>query len=250
MQEGIGRTGYRLLVTLGVGLGVLGLLTTVYALRSDLPRGSFFDWLGICLNLFGLASLYGCTLWMLRRGRQAQSANATAAMVPAGAPVFTPQSTPPRQVDFEFKVEAKDDEPESDDGDAVAVPMREGGRPAARQAPKVVLPPNRNVGRDTKGWPQRSGPTGVTRGEWRSQQTGAPSPRAPRSVSGSASMLEPDPGVPIIIARIGDPKDDPDWTPQGMARGKCGGCNAILLAPPERPIRLRCPKCEKETLLR
>lgn len=243
MQEGIGRTGYRLLVTVGVGLGVLGLLTTVYVLRRpDLPRGSFLDWLGICLNLFGLASLYACTLWMLRRDRRAAAQQpAASTLAPAGAPTFTPAARP---IDFEFKVE--EPEPDTGDGPETAIPMREAPK---RDAPKVVLPPNRNVGRDQKGWPERHGPTGVTRGQWKEMQSG--SPRAPRSIGKpNAALLEPDPGVPVVIARIGDPKDDPDWTPQGMARGKCGGCNAILLAPPERPIRLRCPKCEKETLLR
>jgi len=238
LQEGIGRGGYRWLATVFVALGVLGLVTTLYAFKTGQVRGGFFDWLGFALSFVALMLLYA-TLQILLASKAAPAANAPS--VPAGAPTFTPT----RQLDFEFKVE---DDEDMGHGPEVAVPMREVAAPAP--SPKVVLPPNRNLGRDAKGWPERHGPSGMTRGEWKEQQ-GSPSPRAPRSVTkSSAAILEPDPGVPVVIARIGDAKDDPNWTPTGMARGKCGGCGALLLAPPERPIRLRCPKCDKETMLR
>ncbi len=233
LQEGIGRGGYRWLASVFVALGVLGLLTTLYAFKggSGQERGGFFDWLGFGLTMVALALLYGMVLLILL-SRAVRSPQAPA------APTFTPT---PRQMDFEVKIEDADDG--GDHGPEVAIPMQ-------FAKPQVTLPPNRNVGRDTKGWPERHGPSGITRGQLKEME-GTPSPRAPRSISKSAAaLLEPVPSVPVVIARVGDVKDDPDWTPQGMARGKCGGCGAILLAPPERPIRLRCPKCDKETMLR
>lgn len=233
MQEGIGRGGYRWLATVFVALGVLGLTTTLYAFKgASGARGGFFDWLGFGLTVFALALLYGMVL-MILLPRHARAAPSTQ------APSFIPT---PRPMDFEFKIEEPDDL-DSEHGPEVAISM-------PPEKPTVTLPPNRNIGRDTKGWPQRSGPTGITRGQLKEME-GTPSPRAPRSISKStAAMLEPEPSVPVVIARVGEAKDDPNWTPKGMARGKCGGCGAILLAPPERPIRLRCPKCDKETMLR
>ncbi|MES2154454.1 MAG: hypothetical protein V4510_04895 [bacterium] len=237
LQDGIGRGGYRLLSAIFLALGILGLLTTLYAFRgaNAQPRGGFFDWLGFGLTFVALAALFGTLLILLQRRNVAPATPAA----PAGAPTFTPT----RNLAFEFKV---DDEPDEDDETGhIAIPV-------PQEKPTVVLPPNRNIGRDTKGWPQRSGPTGITRGQLKEMQADEtpPSPRAPRSVGRAAAMFEPEPSVPVVIARIGEAKDDPNWTPKGMARGKCGGCGAILLAPPERPVRLRCPKCDKETMLR
>ncbi len=236
LQEGIGRGGYRWLATVFVILGVLGLTTTLYAFKgaTDQARGGLFDWLGFALTIVSLALLYGMTLLILAR-RSAATSN------PAPpAATFTPMA---RMIDFEVKVED-----EHENGPEVAIPFE-------APEPKVVLPPNRNIGRDAKGWPARHGPSGMTRGQLKEMQ-GTPSPRAPRSISrdaggkAAAALLEAEPSVPVVIARIGDAKDDPNWTPAGMARGKCGGCGSLLLAPPERPIRLRCPKCDKETMLR
>jgi hypothetical protein len=244
MQEGIGRGGYRVLATVFVGLGLLGLFTSFYAFKSGDARGGFFDWLGIGLSLAALACLYGLVLIGMQRP----------------APPPRPAATGLPQV-FEVHVE------EDAVGPETAVP-------AEPPAPRVTLPPNRNIGMDTKGWPQRHGPSGMTRGEWRAQQGQPPqaqhaqqSPRvtpvsrAPyaRGPASSLAALEPeapppsqldDPGVPVVIARIGEPGDNPAWSPKGMARGRCSGCGSLLLAPPDRPIRLRCPKCSKEQLLR
>lgn len=53
-----------------------------------------------------------------------------------------------------------------------------------------------------------------------------------------------------IVQHILDEAPGPTATRRdGKTRGKCGGCGTYLWAPPERPIRLRCPKCGKIALL-
>jgi hypothetical protein len=45
-------------------------------------------------------------------------------------------------------------------------------------------------------------------------------------------------GTPAPSAPVAD-------SMEGKTRGRCGGCNTILVAPAARPIRLRCPTCGK-----
>lgn len=40
-----------------------------------------------------------------------------------------------------------------------------------------------------------------------------------------------------------------DFVAPGMSIGQCGQCRTLLLAPEERPLRLKCPECAKVTLL-
>jgi hypothetical protein len=52
--------------------------------------------------------------------------------------------------------------------------------------------------------------------------------------------------VPLVVARAAG-KGTP---PPDLARGKCGGCGTLLWAPKTRPLNLRCPACDKITLLK
>jgi hypothetical protein len=52
--------------------------------------------------------------------------------------------------------------------------------------------------------------------------------------------------VPLMVAR----KAGRGAVPTELAQGKCGGCGTLLWAPKTRPVNLRCPECDKITLLR
>lgn len=52
--------------------------------------------------------------------------------------------------------------------------------------------------------------------------------------------------VPLVVARRAG-KGAP---PADLARGKCSGCGTLLWAPKTRPMSLRCPECDKVTLLK
>lgn len=269
MQDGIGRGGYRLLATVFLGIGVLGLVTTLYAFQAaSSPRG-LFDWLGFGLSFVALVALFALTLRIL--WKPGAEPAPVAAPQPAGAPPLAPSSRP---IEFEFN------EPET--GPEVAIPIA----PAPPAQP--MGPPNRNLTRDTKGWPRRQPPSGLTMGERRELQAEAvellagpqalksparagiefetPPPRPRKAPAGGypggvefKPIPTPPPrakemairvDVPTAIARVAGPNDDPEWNPPGTTRGRCSGCSTMLYAPQERPIHLRCPKCEKLTLLK
>jgi hypothetical protein len=250
MQDGIGRNGYRLLAATFLGLGVLGLVTTLYAFQRASSPAGLFDWLGFGLSLVALGALYALANVILMKP----------AAQPARAAQFTPQPTQP---DKEWEAPPK--EPDVETGPETVVPL-----PAAPKEP-IPAPANRNLQRDTKGWPRRQPPSGLTMGEKRQLQQEAVqllaggevefAPTPPRKQmkvrTAPAVQVEEAPPVAargealprITIARIAGPDDDPSWNPEGTTVGKCGGCGTRLYAPPERPLRLRCPKCEKVTTL-
>ncbi|MEA3203126.1 MAG: hypothetical protein QOI63_799 [Thermoplasmata archaeon] len=70
--------------------------------------------------------------------------------------------------------------------------------------------------------------------------TVVPKPRAVRPAVVRAEK------VPLVVASLAG-KGAP---PVDLARGKCSGCDSLLWAPKTRPINLRCPNCDKITLLR
>ncbi|MEA3189491.1 MAG: hypothetical protein QOD77_73 [Thermoplasmata archaeon] len=264
MQEGIGRGGYRLLATVFAAIGVLGLVVTLYAFGKASTDGNprtLFDWLGFGLSFVGLVAVYGLLLVVLaRRDGAAAAVRAAEPPQPAGAPPL-PVGRP---LSFEFEPKAGGDEEHAIavEEDVEEAPARGDPRPAIQRLPPV-LPPNRNMQVDAKGWPQRKGPSGVTRGEQLAQRRGetivplartddggvvmVPSPAPASSPRAAAMVVRKEPAA--VLAKVAPPGGDPDFTPDGMARGKCGGCETILLAPQERPIHLRCPKCGKVTKL-
>lgn len=217
MQEGIGRGGYRILATVFLGVGLLGLASLIVAAVRAPSTAALV--LGICLTAVALAVLFVLALVGLAKRGGAPPA-------PAGLP-------PQRHLDVEY-LDAEDAPEEVDDAPREPVPVQ----------------PNRNLTRDTKGWPQRKGPSGVTRGEAR-KAAGA-KPAIPIEFKATAARV-----VPMESARA--PLEPPTVlarevarnakVPEGMAKGQCGTCDAILLAPKVRPLKLRCPKCQKVTAL-
>lgn len=55
--------------------------------------------------------------------------------------------------------------------------------------------------------------------------------------------------IPEFQAELADPMQHPAMLPPNTVRGKCGQCDTLLLAPTQRPIKLRCPSCTRATLL-
>lgn len=262
MQEGIGRGGYRMLATVFAAIGVLGLIVTLYAFGKASQDGNprtLFDWLGFGLSFTGLAAVYTLLMVVLLRRGDAPALRAAEPPQPAGAP---PLAAPSRPISFEFEPSKQEEHAIAVEEDADEPAPAPAGRPPLER-PAPVLPPNRNLGLDTKGWPQRKGPTGVTRGEYMAQRRGetivplgrndagevvvVPSPAPATSPRAASMVVRKEPAA--ILAKVAPPGTDPDFTPGGMARGKCGGCETILLAPQERPLNLRCPKCGKVTKL-
>lgn len=218
MQEGIGRGGYRTFAIVFLLLGLLGLAALTYSSVGNGGAPAYA--LGIALGAVALGVLFAIAL----RGLGTLPERASS---PAGL-------APQRHLDVEYL-----------DAEDAAEGTEEPGEPK----PPVPVQPNRNLERDTKGWPKRKGPSGVTRGEARKATQG---PAIPIEFKSTAARV-----VPMESARA--PLEPPtvlarevarnSKTPEGMAKGQCGTCDTILLAPKVRPIKLRCPKCQKVTSL-
>ncbi|MFA5944539.1 MAG: hypothetical protein WC876_08755 [Candidatus Thermoplasmatota archaeon] len=232
MQDGIGRGGYRVLAFVFFGVGALGMAMAAVALT---PAG-FFEWLGLALGAVALAALTGLTFATL--SAPAFTAPSSFRPAPAGAqdhgvvPLPTPElpvdSDPSADIGFEY----------GDAGQAPTAPM---GPPRIQPPPVPVVQPRRTP-TDTKGWPERTGPSGVTR----RQVTERDLPRDP------GPEIEVDGPVPakprreanIVMART-VASAEATGIPEGTGVGKCSNCGVLLLAPKRRPIRLQCPRCER-----
>jgi hypothetical protein len=233
MNEGIGRGGYRVLAGVFLAVGGLGLASLIFAKVRDSNPALV---LGIALVALALAVLFVLSLRALMRGVGASAG---------------PASPRPLDIDLPGRslganvIELGDDELAS----AVA-----GDGAASTSREPIPVQPNRNLGADTKGWPSRKGPSGVTRGEARARETGKPTQfqvvlpprREPGAVAIPKTSLRAPTEPPTVLAREVSRNAK---APEGMAKGACGTCGATLLAPQVRPLKLRCPSCQKVTLL-
>lgn len=272
MQEGIGRTGFRLLASVFFGIGVLGLATTFYAFNQAKHDAGIYDWLGFALTGVAIVAVYVLVFVVLagksvattftRTSPEPQPNVAVVSMKPA-LPEAAPDNNP--NIEFDDAVPAMDADPTGPstvvaagrDAPQRRAPERRDIEPLPRQAP--VLPPNRNLGRDTHGWPERKGPSGITRRQMMEQMRAGtslvsvdeeaeeaapaptnPSPRMPSFTPNGAAATR----APTILAKPATGEARP-----GTTKGKCGGCGALLLAPAQRPVNLKCPRCDKVTLL-
>lgn len=222
MQEGIGRSGYRVIALVFFGLGVLGLATSTYAVQ---PEG-VFGWLGFVLTAAAVVALLVLSLVVLAARPAAPAARPAPAGVVEPEPGLLPTPMPAADPQADLGVEY-------DDFDVEPVDLPAGTQlstvpPEQPRAPAVV-PPRKPQG-DTKGWPKRKDPTGVTRGEMRKRER-QPEFESPR---------EP----PLVMARTAA-SAEATGIPDNVSLGKCGNCGVLLLAPKRRPIRLQCPRCER-----
>jgi hypothetical protein len=279
LEEGIGRGGYRMLALVFLGIGALGLLSSLYAFIH--PTLAFFNALGFVLMGVALGALFVLVLVIL--GRPAPEPEPEA--LPAGAP---PVGIRPVQMEFRQQEEPQP-EPEPAPPEPVAIRSPGGPRmpaPAYERAARVVgltesptpfdrlPPPDQWTPPEPPRAPLVAPPlkrprSGMTLGEKRElERMGRLPPKPMLTVQGSPATEEemelaiplalhpartppPKPGVPTVLAKPAAPdKQDPDWMPEGMTRGMCSKCKTVLLAPQQRPINLRCPRCDKITLLK
>lgn len=225
MQEGIGRSGYRVLALVFFGLAVLGL--AIAFVQAD-PAAGLFDWLGLALAAIACAALLALSLVVLSSRPQAWSSTKDTQPSAALAEELPVTSDPDADLGIEY------DDVELLPEDEVSEPTPISTAPPIQPRAPIVVPPRKPQG-DTKGWPQRREPTGITRGEMLKQQRAPPQPPAPRTEGRE---------TPLIMARTAA-SVEATGLPDNMTLGKCGNCNVLLLAPKRRPIRLQCPRCER-----
>ncbi len=231
MQDGIGRGGYRVLAFVFFGVGALGLAMATIAFK---PVG-FSQWLGFALAAIALATLTGLTLATLSPKSLARPS--TGQTSPAGAPeagiVELPTPEPPVAADptadlgFEYS-------------DAAPAAQESLAPPRVQPPPVPVVQPRRTEA-DTKGWPGRTVPSGVTRRELAERNAPRESPGPDFEVDGRPARRRE---APVIMART-VASAEATGIPEGTGVGKCGNCGVLLLAPKKRPIRLQCPRCER-----
>jgi hypothetical protein len=220
MQEGIGRSGYRVIALVFFGLGVLGLFTTYATFRA----AGLYEWLGYALVVASLVTLLLLSLQVLSVRPATASAPGTIEPEPGLMPAPM-ASDPTADLGVDYS------------GDAEPQPMAEEemlpvsyAPPEQPRAPPYV-PPRRVDQVDTKGWPKRREPSGMTRGELKKSKQEQPEFEAGRE-------------APLFMARTAA-SAEASGIPDNVSLGKCGNCGVLLLAPKRRPIRLQCPRCER-----
>lgn len=221
MQEGIGRSGYRVIALVFFGLGALGLATTLLTFGA----AQWFEWLGYGLVAIALLALLVLSLQVLAvRAAAAPVDRPVVEAAPSLLPAAPENPDPSRDLGVDYS------------GDAEPQPVAEeemlpvSYTPPEQPRAPIVVPPRKPQG-DTKGWPKRREPTGVTRGEMIKRKREQPEFEAGR---------EP----PLVMARTAA-SAEATGIPDNVSLGKCGNCGVLLLAPKRRPIRLQCPRCER-----
>ena len=135
--------------------------------------------------------------------------------------------------------------------------------PAARHAPPRTVAPLQFQARDPAQWPQEQGMSTWSRQQAHKQrvQTDAAessrrhefADRYTREAPTLRAILDDapraTPPVPEQIASRAPGDMNTDFVAPGMSVGSCGQCRTLLLAPQQRPLRLKCPECAKVTLL-
>lgn len=214
MQEGIGRSGYRVIALVFFGLGVLGLTTAI----ATIDPSTLLEWLSFSLLGIALAALAVlCFVVLAMRPRAAAPApEIVAAPIEHGH-----ASDPSADLGVEYDVEP---EPEQEFAPIDTTP------PEPQRLPPYI-PPRKTPAQPQGNWPARKGPTGMTRGEALKKKREQPEFEAVR---------EP----PLVMARTAA-SAEATGIPDNVALGKCGNCQVLLLAPKKRPIRLQCPRCER-----
>jgi hypothetical protein len=239
MDSGIGRNGIRVLAGFMFAIGALGVAVVWTSVQVDLIVG-----LGLGIIAVAVVVLTGLAFpdaaasprhaKRTRRARKAdKKAKASAAQPPSVAPGVDVVGAGP-QGGFEFT-----------DLGATAP-----SRPVA--APLPVEEPART---DPRAWPERPGirhPTApVGGGSLKRQELAVkytertPIVRNILAGPGGTSVYGEIPEVTAQMAVQGQGQRIPD----GHTRGRCGACRTVIFAPTARPIRLRCPRCGRSTLL-
>lgn len=224
MQEGIGRSGYRVIASVFFGLGLLGLLTTYATFGAD----GLYEWLGYALLLASLVTLLVLGLQVLSvrpaGSPQASQPAPTLEAIPGTLPAPMTHD-PSADLGVDYTADAEPQPVAEDEMRPVSY-----APPEQPRAP-IYVPPRRVDQVDTKGWPKRREPTGMTRGELLKSKREQPEFEAGRE-------------APLVMARTAA-SAEASGIPDNVSLGKCGNCGVLLLAPKRRPIRLQCPRCER-----
>lgn len=245
MDNGIGRTGYRLLALVFLAVGLLGLLLAWYTVPTPPETALSIASATVAAALVALFFLSLVLTAGAPRVREAPAPDASALETPAPTP---PASAAPT-LDFEYDEQPARTEPMSarDDLDGVLERADGAGRPSvsptsgdwpvrrpkhARSA-EAAPPSERNVARELA--------------DRYTEDT--PMVRSILSASHEGPRREHQPVREVTAKRV-EPGVRPGDAPAGTKMGRCGGCNTVLLAPTERPLRLRCPRCRRVTLLK
>jgi len=221
--DGIGRTGHRLLALTLLAVGALGLGLVLS--QTGTPTGYL---------LYGLAALMTATillalsLWTLHRPPRLTTTKPSAAKVPT--PPLDPSKDRGNTL-FEYD---DHDHSGADRNDLYDLP------PASRNFAGTV--PRATVV-DERPPPPPVPEVVRTRHDFAAKYTQS-TPQV-REILTHAGPQRPK----RIKARLADPGMHPTHLPPATMRGKCGDCDALLLAPTQRPIELECPACARVTLL-
>jgi hypothetical protein len=126
----------------------------------------------------------------------------------------------------------------------------------ARYSPRMPVIPADEEEAEPVRRARRLVPSGQTLGEKREATKKAKAKPAPSEMEFTVvpttprtpvrPAVVPSTQVPLVVARVAG-KGAP---PADLARGRCSGCDTLLWAPKARPINLRCPNCDKITLLK
>jgi len=264
MQQGIGRAGYRLLALVFFAVGLLGLAVAWAATRIDVSP--VFQAVGLLTAAVGQALLLLAFFAASLNPTETATAKPPAPKAARPAPHPSPRPSPSASLDFEYpdtqpaaKAAPEDlvlpkafqdgpraDAPRDHEGlvtfEAVHKPEpRTPGHPLADA--RAADPPADQAPADPphagRPAPERRDP----RAEMRERYT--------RNTPTLRAVLEeaPKTEAPVVRAERCPEDFDPDWIPDGKTRGRCGGCETLVLAPTARPIRLKCPQCGRVTLL-
>ncbi len=236
MMEGIGRTGYRLIAAMILLLGLLGLALATYGAKQGLWPLATAGGVSSAVTLVVLFAMALVTPNPARASTQAgltepPSANAWGGLSREGIDIV---GSAPAGRGLQPTPEA-----------------RVSSNPEPTRAPLRRL--------DPAAWPNdRDDKSDWTREmEARQEAEDRASARRRRDAF-TDRYTQATPQVrEILMAADGpqavkSPRPDRPVAPvadEGRSRGKCGGCGTILLAPKRRPIRLRCPTCQRVTTL-
>lgn len=271
MQHGIGRAGMVLLSLVTLAIGAFGLTLAWTAFNQG--AATFFA-MGLGVAAVALGGLFLFALV----GPSKVRARALVQPEPEPAPEATaaPERVAPREskpsVDYEFKdfTPAARAAPE-------ALQLPDAFQEKA--VPEPVEPVEFQPKKDPASWPGKRGKsTWTTQVEHqRNVATQVEDARRRHDLTEKYTRTTPtlrailDEGVdpvpqprqaPTQTTQVQKPAQTPerladraprdmntDFVAPGMSVGKCGQCGTKLLAPEERPLRLKCPECAKVTLL-
>ncbi len=278
MEKGIGRTGYILLASVVFAIGVFGFLLSWTAFQAEAYQ--FFG-MGLAVAGVGLLGLFlfavFAPLYDAPRGDK------PAAKRPAAPEPPVKADAAKQEFEFDDYQPAAKAAPEE-----VVIPpaFKEETPPMPNAAPvefttvskaeaekppvAVAAAPATPAARDPANWPGKRGTSTWTKQQERAQaikqevdhsarrremadRYTANTPQM-RAIMEPAVPKEPQadeaPAVPEKLADRAPVDMNTDFVAPGMSVGQCGQCKTLLLAPEERPLRLKCPDCAKVTLLK